>query len=131
MIEEDVHLHRNDPNLGAFYYWFEALARKTDSLVVLANRIGDVDLPPHVQTRSFGGKRRGGRLGRVWKFWELFSRYFADADAVLFHQIPEFVIAASPFLIGRGKIIRRQDSAIECIGNRVHPATVKVVVVIR
>lgn len=98
-------MDRNDPNLGAFYYWFEALARKTDSLVVLANRIGDVDLPPHVQTCSFGGKRRGGRLGRLWKFWELFSRHFAQSDAVLFHQIPEFVLAASPFLIGRGKKI--------------------------
>ncbi len=95
---------RNDPNLGAFYYWFEALARKTESLVILAGRVGDADFPPHVEVYSFGGARRGGRLGRVWKFWRLFFRHFARVDAVFFHQIPEFVIAASPLFIGRRKI---------------------------
>lgn len=93
---------RNDPNLGAFYYWFEALAAKAESLVILAGRVGDIDLPPHVEVYSFGGARRGGRLGRLWRFWRLFSEHFVRADAALFHQIPEFVIAASPFLAGRG-----------------------------
>lgn len=95
---------RNDPNLGAFYYWFEALGRKADSLVILASRTGDAHTLPQAQIHCFGGDhRRGGRLGRIWKFWKLFSHHFAHSDAVLFHQIPEFVIAASPFLLGRGR----------------------------
>ena len=95
---------REDPNLGAFYYWFEALSRKADSLTILANR-QRADGLPRAEIHCFGGGRgRGGRLGRLWKFWELFAEHFARADAVLFHQIPEFVIAASPFLIGRRKI---------------------------
>lgn len=95
---------REDPNLGAFWYWFESLGRKANRLVILASRAGYTDLPPNVEIHTFGVKGRGGRMRRLYKFWELFSRHFAHSDAVLFHQIPEFVIAASPFLIGRRKI---------------------------
>lgn len=94
---------REDPNLGAFYYWFEMLARRAESVVIIAGRAGSHDLPPHVSVYAFGNARLG-RIGRIWKFWELFSRHYADADAVLFHQIPEFVIVASPFLISRRSI---------------------------
>lgn len=94
---------RDDPNLGAFYYWFEMLATRAESLVILAGRAGAHDLPSHVAVYAYGNARFG-RIGRLWKFWELFSRHFADADAALFHQIPEFVLAASPFLIGRRQV---------------------------
>lgn len=95
---------RDDPNLGAFYYWFEMLARRADSVVILAGRAGATDFPPHMSVFTFE-KKKGifGRVRRLWKFWELFSRHFADANAVLFHQIPEYVLAASPFLLGRGR----------------------------
>lgn len=93
---------REDPNLGAFYYWFEMLAKKCETLVIIAGRVGTHNFPAHVAAHAFGDARLG-RIGRLWVFWELFSRHFADADAVLFHQIPEFVIAASPFLIGRNR----------------------------
>lgn len=91
---------RDDPNLGAFYHWFEMLATRADSVVILAGRAGTHNLPHNVTVHTFGGARLG-KIGRLWKFWELFSRHFADADAALFHQIPEFALAASPFLIGR------------------------------
>lgn len=93
---------REDPNLGAFYYWFELMAKRASSLVIIAGRVGSHDFPSHVAVYAFGSARLG-RIGRLWKFWELFSRHFADADAVLFHQIPEYVLAAFPFLLGRGK----------------------------
>ncbi len=94
---------REDPNLGAFYYWFELLAKHASSVTILAGRAGSQDLPPHVAVYTFGNARLG-RIGRLWKFWELFSRHYASADAVLFHQIPEYVIAASPFLLSRRSI---------------------------
>lgn len=95
---------REDPNLGAFWYWFDALGRRADSLVLLAKRVGAGNLPSGTEVYSLDASGRGGRMRRLYKFWELFSRHFARSDAVLFHQIPEFVIAASPFLIGRRKI---------------------------
>ncbi|MEK7542004.1 MAG: glycosyltransferase family 4 protein [Patescibacteria group bacterium] len=95
---------REDPNLGAFYYWWEMLAQSADSLMIIAGRAGSVDFPANVSVETFE-KRAGilGRVRRLWRFWELCSRHCADADAVLFHQIPEFVLAAAPFLIGRRK----------------------------
>ena len=94
---------REDPNLGAFYYWFEMLARRAESVVIIAGRAGSHDLPSHVAVRVFG-ETRFGRIGRIWKFLKLFSCHYMNADAILFHQIPEFVIAAAPFLIARKKI---------------------------
>ena len=88
---------KNDENLGAFYYWWERMA-KDHELTIIAGRIGTVDLPKHVQLYSFGKDKGYNKLQRIWKFWELFSRHYARCDAVLFHQIPEFVIAATPFI---------------------------------
>ena len=95
---------REDPNLGAFYYWFQMLARNVSSLTIIAGRVGITDFPPNVSVHSFGKDQGYGRMRRIGKFWELFSHHFALSDAVLFHQIPEFVIASAPFLIGRTQI---------------------------
>lgn len=94
---------REDPNLGAFYYWFEMLAKKCETLVIIAGRAGAHNLPPNVSVYTFGDARFG-RIRRLWKFWELFSRHYALADATLFHQIPEYAIAAAPFLLAKKKI---------------------------
>ncbi len=96
---------RDDPNLGAFYYWFELLAQQGACITILAGRAGSHNLPANVKVRTFGTDMRFGRIGRLWKFWMLFSRHYANADAVLFHQIPEFVLAAWPFLIGKKGIV--------------------------
>lgn len=96
---------REDPNLGAFYYWFELFARHAESVVILAGRVGADDLPANVELYEFGGKSRLGKIGRLGRFWRLWWRHGRSADAILFHQIPEFVIAASPFLIRRKQIV--------------------------
>ncbi|MEK7098901.1 MAG: glycosyltransferase family 4 protein [Patescibacteria group bacterium] len=93
---------RDDPNLGAFYHWFRLLADRVDSLVIITGRAGLTDFPPHVSVLTFP-KHEGvlGRIRRLWKFWTHCATHFASADAIFFHQIPEFVLAASPFLLGR------------------------------
>ncbi len=89
---------RDDENLGAFYRWFEEFGRLAGEAVIIAGNIGNHALPGNVRLYGFGA---GTRLGRIWKFWEVFSREYAECDAVFFHQIPEFVIAAAPFLLAR------------------------------
>ena len=90
---------RNDENLGAFAYWFEACARHAGRVVVIADSVGKYELPPSAAVHSLGKSEGKSRLRRLWTFWELFSRYLPIADAVLFHMGPEFVIAASPFIL--------------------------------
>lgn len=91
----------NDPVLGFFHRWVEEFAKSADSVVLLASFVGAHSLPANVSVYSFGKEKGRKKLLRIWNFWGLFSRHFADADAVFFHMIPEFVIAASPFLVSR------------------------------
>ncbi len=91
---------RNDENLGAFYRWWEKLAPHADAFTILCREAGDAELPSHVKIAVFGTGERGtrGRFGRFVKFMKLFARHYRESDAILFHQIPEFVLAAAPFL---------------------------------
>lgn len=99
---------KEDENLGFFHRWIEEFARHSNRVLVIAGSVGRHSLPGNVEIYSLGkenGERLGrapvalGRAFRVWKFWELFSHHYARADAVFFHMAPEFVLAASPFLI--------------------------------
>lgn len=97
-------LDADDENLGAFYQWFERLAHACERVVILAGTIGAVPLPAGVEVYAFGNRDNSWRMSRVWKYAELFSYHYAQSDAVLFHQNPEFVLAAAPFLIaGKGR----------------------------
>lgn len=89
-----------DENLGFFHRWLEEFAKYNDMLEVLAYSQGKVSLPSNVIIHTFG---EGSRIRRLWRFWELFSRAYAKSDAVLFHMIPEFVVASSPFLLSLRK----------------------------
>lgn len=92
-------IDKNDENLGAFYYWFERFAREFDRITIIASSKGVVDLPDNVTVLSMGKDDGKGKLRRIQRFLQLFSRNYAKADCVFFHQIPEFVLAAAPFLI--------------------------------
>lgn len=91
---------KNDEVLGFFHRWIEEFAKFCDSVVVIASSKGEVKLPQNVSVFTFGRK---WRLFRLYKFWELFSYHYARTDAVFFHMCPEFVLAASPFLISLKK----------------------------
>lgn len=90
---------REDENLGAFYYWFEMLGKRVEELHIISDAVGMTQFSKNVHVYGLGKDKGYGRMRRLWKFWELFSHYYARTDAVLFHQIPEFVLAAAPFLI--------------------------------
>ncbi len=90
---------QEDENLGAFYCWFRELAKQCEKVVIIADYIGKSDLPANVSIYSLGKERQAGRLARIWNFCELFCHHYARTDAVLFQQIPEYVLAAAPFLL--------------------------------
>lgn len=94
-------IDKNDENLGAFYYWFERFAREFDYVTIIASAKGAVDLPDNVTVFGMGKDEGMGKLRRIQRFLQLFSRHYAKGDCVFFHQIPEFVLAAAPFLISR------------------------------
>jgi len=94
---------REDENLGAFYYWFERLAKEASEVTIIASFVGKTDFPDHVKIFSLGKEEHAWRFSRIKRFFELFSYHYAKSDAVFFHQIPEFVIAAAPFMLSLKK----------------------------
>ena len=96
-------IDQEDENLGAFYYWFERLSKEFDEVTIIASFVGKTDFAPHVHVHSLGKENNAGRFSRLKRFFALFSYHYARCDAVFFHQIPEFVIAASPFLLSLKK----------------------------
>src|SRR5438477_10970647 len=101
IVTQKVNLQ--DDNLGFFHHWIDEFAKHCEEVVVIAGRTGTYDLPPNVKILSFRKSGRESPLRRLWTFWELFSKYYARSDAVFFHMIPEFVIAAAPFLLTNRK----------------------------
>lgn len=96
-------IDRADENLGFFHRWVEEFAKHYSHVVVIAHAVGEYNLPSNVVCHSLGKEKNTWRIHRLWKFWKLFSYYYAHSDAVFFHMIPQFVLAASPFLISLKK----------------------------
>mgnify|MGYP001601625756 CR=1 FL=1 len=92
-------IDKNDDNLGFFHSWVEEFAKHYSRIVVIASSVGEHNLPKNVAVFSLGKERGLGRLRRYYRFWELFSCHYARSDATFFHMIPEYVLAAAPFLI--------------------------------
>lgn len=94
-------IHKDDDNLGFFHQWVEEFARHSSRVLVIANSVGRHSLPENVEIYSLGKEKGETRALRLWNFWKIFSHHYARADAVFFHMVPEFVLAASPFLFFR------------------------------
>lgn len=96
-------LDKEDENLGAFYYWFELFAKRVDELFIIAGGVGEVNLPTNATVLSMGKEKGKWKLHRIFKFLVSFAKYYRKSDVVLFHQIPEFVLAAYPIMLFRRK----------------------------
>lgn len=94
---------RNDPNLGAFYGWWKELAKRCDSLVIVALRVGAHDLPAHVKVISAGKESGRGHFSRRLRFLYAAVRELPRADAVFSHMIPEYVVVVGPLARLLGK----------------------------
>jgi len=97
-------LDRDDAVLGFFHGWCEAFAGHVDRLTVFAQRVGQVDLPDHVDVRSLGKESGGGRWTMLSRLWAGLASLRGEArpDAVLAHMVPKFVHYAAPLCKPRG-----------------------------
>lgn len=90
---------KDDQNLGAFYYWFEELAKRVETVVIIGDGIGNISLPNNTIAVSLGKDKGYSRLRRLVRLWHFFWIHYRQSDVVFFHQIPEYVFAAAPFLL--------------------------------
>jgi len=82
------------PALAATIPKLRALAARVDELVVLAQSVGDAQLPANVELRSFGA---ASRVARVAKFERELARAL-PAGAVVAHMIPVYVLLGAPLV---------------------------------
>ncbi len=88
---------KEDDNLGFFHRWLEEFAKSCETVTVIALAIGPHSLPRNVVLFDLGkGKWRGMRLLNYFRF---LLKAIPASDAIFFHMNPEFVLAASPFLL--------------------------------
>ena len=83
----------NDDNIGSFHEWLKKLAEKAD-IFVIANYIGQYDLPKNVKVFSLGKERGAGRLVKNLKYQWFLLKLLPKSDGVFFHMCPEYVLGA-------------------------------------
>lgn len=83
---------KNDSNLGFFCEWLEEFARQIDHLYVIANKVGEYDLPKNVTVMSLGKEKGAGQLIRLFNFWKYLFKFLPQSDGVFVHMCPEYVI---------------------------------------
>lgn len=101
VITQTVDIH--DENLGSFHRWLEEFSKFYEEVVVITSFKGSFSLPDGVSVYSLGKESGTSKGRRILRFFELFSHHHPHVDVVFFHMIPEFVLAASPFLISLKK----------------------------
>ncbi|KKS96837.1 hypothetical protein A3B05_01025 [Candidatus Giovannonibacteria bacterium RIFCSPLOWO2_01_FULL_43_160] len=87
---------KNDDNLGFFHRWLEKFAEKTGKIFVIANFIGEYNLPANVQVFSLGKEKRLGRVRRYINFYKYLFKTLPKSDAVFVHMIPAWVVLVWP-----------------------------------
>ncbi len=81
---------QNDPTMGFFLTWIEALSKQFEQVTVLCLRRGTYSLPPNVQVVWLGESRIMRAVRLVREAWRLRAQY----DAVFVHQGQEFIVSA-------------------------------------
>ena len=96
-------LDRRDAVLGFFHRWCEILSQHVDRLTVIAQRVGETDLPDHVTIESLGKERGAGLLGMEQRLLSVLMGMQGDRrpDALLAHMVPKFVLYAAPVTVPR------------------------------
>jgi glycosyltransferase involved in cell wall biosynthesis len=85
-----------DPEHGSLAQTLDlvrALAERCDEVVVLCRTVRWDDVPANVTTRTFDSSTK---LGRAVSFERVLAESLDDADAVLVHMVPTFLVLAAP-----------------------------------
>ncbi len=85
-------IDRDDPVLGFFHRWVEALSSRVDSVSVVALGVGSYDLPTNVHIHSLGKEKGANRFQVLREFYRSIRAFREDYDVVLVHMNEEYVL---------------------------------------
>lgn len=82
----------NDSALGFFCEWIREFSKQTEHVYVIANKVGEYDLPDTVTVVSLGKERGSSRFVRILLFWKYLVSFLPCVDGTLVHMCPEYVV---------------------------------------
>ncbi|MDP2684206.1 MAG: glycosyltransferase family 4 protein [bacterium] len=82
-----------DSNLGFFCGWLKEFSKQLDQVYVIANKVGEYDLPNNITVLSLGKEEGMGKFGKIINFWKYLFKYLPKVDAVFAHMCPEYIIS--------------------------------------
>lgn len=85
-------LDKNDSNLGFFHSWVLGLAKKFETVKVIALNVGAHDLPGNVTVHTLGKELGMERIPRMLRYVALLVRFRREYTHVFAHMNPEYVI---------------------------------------
>lgn len=89
---------RKDSVLGFFHRWIEEFAKDCDSVIVLAQLVGEHALPPNVRVLSLGKEGGHSRFSQITRAWKLLWSFRREYDCVLVHMTPVWITLTAPLL---------------------------------
>lgn len=96
---------KEDDILGFFHYWLEEFAKQTERTIVVAQCVGEYNLPKNVEIFSLGKEKGYSKIRQLLNFYGLLFRNLSRVDAVFVHMIPMWVLLGWPvFKIYQKKI---------------------------
>ena len=84
-----------DAILGFFIEWLREISKHVEKVTVITSYKESYNLPKNVEVFSMGREKGRGKIGRRLKFLLLAKKHLPQADAVLAHMCPEYVVALS------------------------------------
>lgn len=85
---------------GFAHEWAKSLAERLDTLYVIANRLGEHELPQNVRVFSLGAEEGASRTRKLYRLWKITAKVVRKdkLDGAFVHQIEQYGLATYPFL---------------------------------
>ena len=98
-----------DSVLGFFSRWIEELAKRVDSVTVIALGVGEYSLPSNVKVLSLGKESSGSLLKYVFRFYKYIWTERKNYDSVFIHMNQEYIILGWKlwFILGKKRFLWR------------------------
>ena len=99
----------NDPALGFFHPWIEALSPHFEHIQVICLKEGEHHLPVNVSVHSLGKEEGQSRFKYVTRFYRYIFSFRREYDAVFVHMNSEYMVLGGLFwrLLGKRTILWR------------------------
>ncbi|MFB6357170.1 MAG: glycosyltransferase family 4 protein, partial [bacterium] len=89
-------MDEDDPGLAVTVEWIDEFCQYAENFHVLALRVGEHDLPDHVNVHSLGRDEGASRLTVLYRMFNHFFRLMEELDGLFIHQGQIYSILLGP-----------------------------------